>query len=76
MKHAAFGQPYRIEPVTLSRIMADFGSSCGEFAMEQSAFERFRAAADQAGIHYDAEPGDGSPDFMLVNVHGVKFQDD
>ena len=76
MEHAVFSQPYRIEPVALSRIMADFGCSGGEFAMEKGAFERFRTLADQAGIHYDAEPGDGSPDFMLVNVHGVKFQDD
>lgn len=77
MEYAAFGQPYRIEPVTLSRIMADFGCSLGEFAMEKNAFQRFRDAAHRADVHYDFEPiDDCSPECLLVNVHGVKRLDD
>ena len=39
----------RIETVTLSRIMDDFGYLLGEFAMESEAFARFRDAASEGG---------------------------
>ncbi len=72
MRKATFGGEYRVEPVTISRVMDDFGYSLGEFAMEKLAFERFRAAADAAGIRFQAGPVDFSPELTLVNVDGVK----
>ena len=72
IRKAAFGGEYRVEPVTLSRIMDDFGYSLGEFAMENQAFEKFRAAAYAAGIGFQAGPVDFSPELTLVNVEGVK----
>ncbi len=72
MRAATLGAEYRIEPVTLSQMMDDYGSSFGEFAMEKEAFARFRAAASDAGIRFDANAVDFCPDLTLVNVEGVK----
>jgi len=76
MREAAFGQEYRIEPVTLSRIMDDYGCSLGEFAMERDALARFRAAASEAGIRYEIGTIEFCPDLAIVNVEGVKIQDE
>jgi len=76
MREATFGGEYRIEAVTLSRIMSDFGYSLGECAMEKQAFERFRAVAAAAGIRFEASTVDFSPDLTLVNVEGVKRHED
>ncbi len=76
MRAAALGQEYRIEPVTLSQMMDDYGSSLGEFAMEKEAFARFRAAASEAGIRFDTNAVDFCPDLTLVNMDGVKRHSD
>ena len=76
MREAALGQEYRIEPVTLSQIMNDYGYSLGEFAMEREAFARFRDVASQAGIRFETGAVYFSPDLTLVNVEGVKMHND
>ena len=76
MREAALGQEFRIVPVTLSKIMDDYGYSLGEFAMEREAFARFRAAANEAGIRFDTSTVDFCPDLTLVNVEGVKNYSD
>jgi hypothetical protein len=76
MRAAALGREYRIEPVTLSQMMDDYGSSLGEFAMEKGAFARFRAAASEAGIQFDTSAVDLCPDLTLVYVEGVKRHSD
>jgi hypothetical protein len=75
MQVASFGE-YRIEPVTLSHIMDDFGYSFGKFTLEKTAFVRFRAAAMETGIEYRGSPVDGCPDLTRVNVEGVKRHSD
>jgi hypothetical protein len=75
MRQAAMGE-YRIEPVTLSRIMEDYGYSFGEFAMEAQAFARFRTAAREANVRFESAPVDFCPDLTLVNVEGVQRHDD
>ena len=75
MQEAAYGE-FRIVPVTLAQIMDDFGCSVGEFAMEKAAFERFREAANAAGVRFAAELFDRDDDLMVVNVEGVKIHDD
>jgi len=76
MRVASLSDEYRIEPVTLSRIMDDFGFSLGEFTMERTAFTRFRTAATEAGIEYESSAVDGCPDLTRVNVEGVKRHTD
>jgi hypothetical protein len=76
MRVATFGQEYRIEPVTLSQIMNDYGYSSGEFAMENEALARFRTAASAAGIQFETSADDIGPDLTLVNVEGVKIHHD
>ncbi len=72
MRDASLDGQYRIEPVTLCRIMNDFGCSFGEFAMEKRAFARFRAAANEADVQFETSAVDGCPDLTLVNVEGVE----
>lgn len=67
---------YRIVPVTLSQIMDDYGASLGEFAMEKGAFERFRAAATEAGIDFEAKPNSYDPELFVVTVEGVRWRHD
>jgi hypothetical protein len=75
-EEATFGQPFRVEPVTLSRIMDDFGYSRGEFAMEQQAFARFQAAAAKAGVQYDQTENSWTPGLVVIHVAGVKRHPD
>ena len=76
MRVAAIGEEWRIEPVTLSRIMDDYGYSLGEFAMEREAFERFRNAANEAGIRFDSSNDDFGPELTVINAEGVNIHDD
>lgn len=64
---------YTIEPVTLSRIMQDYGCSVGEFVMEREAFARFRAAAEQAGVSFRTREVEGAENLTVVNVDGVRL---
>ncbi len=67
---------FRIDAVTIADIMNDFGSSCGEFAMESGAFRRFSAIASTNGIRFQATPYDGDESLMVVDVEGAKYPDD
>ena len=53
-----------------------YGYSLGEFAMESEAFARFRAAADEADIRFEASNDDFGPELTVVNVEGVKRHPD
>lgn len=67
---------YRIVPVTLSHIMNDYGASLGEFAMQKEAFERFRAAANEADIEFESKTDSYDPALFVVTVEGVRWQHD
>ncbi len=67
---------YRVDPVTVELIMKDYGCSCGEYAMEQEAFEKFKAIASEKGIRFEARPELGDLSLMIVDVEGVKITDD
>ena len=56
--------------------MNDYGVSAGEFAMEREAFARFREAACEAGIQFEAHALEFALEVMVVNVEGVKSHDD
>lgn len=76
MGGAADSGHFRVEPVTLSRIMNDYGVSAGDFAMERQAFARFREAAREAGVEFEAHPLEFDTEVTVVNVEGVKSHDD
>ncbi len=67
---------YRIDPVTIEQIMGDFGASCGDYAMEKEAFDRFKAVADQEKIHFIAKKENSDIPVIIVEVEGVKISDD
>lgn len=67
---------FRIDAVTIGEIMNDFGSSCGEFAMESEAFRRFTAVATVNGIRFEATPFDGDDSVMVVEVEGARYPDE
>ena len=66
----------RIDRVTFQDIMRDFGVSCGQYAMESQAFTAFKRQAELTGVTYEFEVFDGDPPLMVVQVDGVKIQDD
>ena len=67
---------WRIDPVTITEIMNDYGVSCGEFAMESVAFRRFRSVAAANAIRFRVTPYDGDESLMVIDVEGVRFPDD
>jgi len=67
---------FRIDAVTIEKIMNDFGSSCGKFAMESEAFRRFTAVASVNGIRFEATLFDGDESLMVVEVEGARYPDE
>lgn len=63
---------YRIDTIKLSDIINDFGCSCGEYALEQIALERFEKAAKTLKINYSIEPFEDfleeEPSLFVLNV--------
>ena len=66
---------YRIDPVTIDQIMDDFGASCGDYAMEKEAFDRFIAVAEENNIRFEANEEDCDVPLMIVEVEGVRISD-
>lgn len=61
---------YRFDAIKLSDILDDYGCSCGEYAMEPEALNRFKQVSN---IPYTVEPYDdpfnsGEPDLFIVNI--------
>jgi hypothetical protein len=67
---------YRIDPITIVQIMDDFGASCGDYAMEKQAFDRFKAVADKENIRFSVNEEDCDVPLMIVEVKGVKISDE
>ena len=67
--------PYRVEAVTLERLMADYGASCGEYALEPAAWARFQWIARANGIRFEFRTEDCDLPLTIVEVHGVKISD-
>ena len=63
-------QACRVQPVTLSRIMEDYGCSGGAFAMESEAFQRFQQQAQRRQISFHAEPWNCNDAVTMVSVEG------
>ena len=67
-------EDYRIEPVSISDILNDFGYSSGEYALEPKALEKFESAAKELEIIYTVEPYEDilnkekQPDLFVVNL--------
>ena len=67
---------YRIDPVTIDQIMDDFGASCGDYAMEKEAFDRFKDVAEEKDIRFSVYEEDCDVPLMIVAVEGVRILDD
>ncbi len=66
----------RVDAIKFGDIMADYGASLGEYAMEAEAFSRFKAIAAQNGVHFNAQPYDGDETLLVVEIDGVSKLDD
>jgi hypothetical protein len=58
----------RIDSASLDDLVADFGSSSGEYAMEAAAFARFQQLAQQQGVSFEAEAYDRGGSLMVVQL--------
>ena len=68
---------YRIDPVIIEQIMDDFGVSCGDYAMEKEAFDRFKAVAEKENISFEANEEENTDiPLIIVKVEGVRISDD
>ncbi len=59
---------YRIDQVMFKDILNDFGCSCGEYAMESAAYDKFKQIAETNNIEFTVEPFDFDPTLMVVNI--------
>jgi len=59
---------YRIDKITIKDILNDYGCSCGEYAMENNAFIKFKKVADNKGIKFEVEPFELDPTLKVVNI--------
>jgi len=66
----------RIDTVTFRDVMRDFGSSCGEYAMERQAFAAFKRIAKLNDVTFTYEVDDGIETLLVVQIDGVKTRDD
>ena len=72
---------YRIDPVNFSDFLKDYGCSCGRYALEPKALERFEQVAKNHGIKYDVEKYDDGmldigPKLFIVSFHGWQHVDE
>ena len=65
---------YRIEPVSISEMLNDFGCSSGEYALEPKALEKFEQAIKESEIIYTVKPYEDifnkekQPDLFVVSL--------
>ena len=59
---------HRIDAIFFADIMNDYGSSLGEYAMEENAFQNFKIIAKENGVEYNAEEFYLDSTLMVVNV--------
>jgi hypothetical protein len=64
-----FPEDCEIHSVSWDDLLKDYGCSCGTYAMEAEAFERFKARAQQHGVTFEVEPFDGDVLLMVVEIH-------
>ena len=59
---------FRIDEISIDKLVNDYGCSSGEYAMEKLAFERFKQIADEKEIKYEYEDFDMDPELKVVNL--------
>ncbi len=63
---------YRIDPIKFSDILNDYGCSCGEYALEPKALERFEQGAKALNVKYTIEPYEDffseQPTLFVINI--------
>ena len=70
---------YRIEHITISDILSDYGCSSGEFAMEPETLKRFEIEVKELDVTYNAKPYEDifinkeKPDLFIVNIEKKKI---
>ena len=57
-----------IHTVSWDDLLKDYGCSCGSYAMEPEAFERFKTLVQQHGVTFEVEPFDGNVSIMVVEI--------
>ena len=63
---------FKIVEISLNDLVNDFGCSCGEYAMEKLAYEKFKVIANENGIKHKVEPYEDDPTLMVVKM-GLKL---
>ncbi len=73
MLNCGYGQTdFRIDAISFTDVMNDYGVSSGEFAMEEKVFENFKRIAEHVGVEYEAEKYYFDSTLMVVNVDTIQ----
>ena len=59
---------FRVDEISISMLMNDYGCSSGEYAMEQLAFENFKTFAKDTTLKYTYEDFDMDTKLKVVNL--------
>jgi hypothetical protein len=66
---------FRIDAISLNDLQNDYGRSCGEFAMEKSAFEKFQRIAKENEIGFTVDDYDFDPTLKVVELDTYERND-
>ena len=71
---------YRLDSITISDMIKDFGCSCGEYALEPKAWIRFERIAQEREVKYNVEKYDdgfgGQSELVIVTVEELNIPND
>ncbi len=59
---------YRVDKISMSKMIRDFGCSMREYALEGLAFEKFKKIADEQGINYTVEDFELDENLKIVEL--------
>jgi hypothetical protein len=58
----------RVDQIVFKDILNDYGASCGEYAIESAAFNKFKQIAESNNIEFTVKPYYYDPTLMVVII--------
>ncbi len=59
---------YQVNKMLFKDVLNDYGCSCGEYAMESVAYDKFKQVAETNNIEFTVKPFYLDPTLMVVNI--------
>ena len=65
-----------VEEIGIEEMKKDFGSSCGGYALEPKAYERFKRIAEREGIQYELKEEENRGNIYIIEMEYEDSEDD